>query len=170
MGFKRTSQLLNIGASVNESAANTFTEEQLNLPLSTLDREVFIVTDLELTISSPDAPAPGVATAVFASLTKTSQTAIANINQAECIGRIVKFSEQNAAGGTVVYADSHPTVRMSTGTKEDFLAVIATPNFFIQVAGQNNAGAEASQAKLTGYRAVADASLYAALVTEELNA
>ena len=42
-GLKRTSANLNIGGTVTESAANTYTEEEVSLPLSSLDREVFVV-------------------------------------------------------------------------------------------------------------------------------
>ena len=43
MALKKTSEIVSISFSLNESAANTFTQEQIDLQLSPLDQEVFVV-------------------------------------------------------------------------------------------------------------------------------
>ena len=50
----------------------------------------------------------------------------------------------------------------------DYLGIIATNDFFVQVAGVNNAAAHGVSGKLYGYRAQASADIYAALVQSEV--
>ena len=50
----------------------------------------------------------------------------------------------------------------------DYIALIATNNFFVQVEGSNNAVAKTLSGRVWGYRARADASTYAALVQSEV--
>ena len=50
----------------------------------------------------------------------------------------------------------------------EYIGIIATNDFFIQVAGAGNAAAKGMDGKLYGYRAVADADIYAALVQSEV--
>jgi hypothetical protein len=47
-GLTQTSSLIQISASVTESAVNTFTVEQVDLQLNPLDREVFVVQAVDL--------------------------------------------------------------------------------------------------------------------------
>jgi hypothetical protein len=53
-------------------------------------------------------------------------------------------------------------------TALEYLGIIATDNFFIQVQGNDNQGAKNMSCKVYGYRARADAAVYAALVQSEL--
>ena len=50
----------------------------------------------------------------------------------------------------------------------DYVALIATNNFFVQIQGSGNAGAKSVAGRVYGYRARADASTYAALVQSEV--
>ena len=50
----------------------------------------------------------------------------------------------------------------------DYLAIIATNDFFIQVRGTNNTNVKSMRGKLYGYRAIADAGTFAALTQSEL--
>ena len=50
----------------------------------------------------------------------------------------------------------------------DYIGIIATNDFFVQVQGTANGGAKGVAGKIYGYRAVADASIYAALVQSEV--
>ena len=52
-GLKQTSSTVAIGFSVTESAANTFTQTAVDLNLSPLDREVFVVQAIDLTLGAP---------------------------------------------------------------------------------------------------------------------
>ncbi len=50
----------------------------------------------------------------------------------------------------------------------DYLGIIATNDFFVQIKGDGNASAKKVQGKLYGYRAKATADIYAALVQSEV--
>jgi hypothetical protein len=168
MALKQTSALLNIGGSVTQDAANTFTEAEVSLPLSSLDREVFIVTDIWIDQGFPELIA---SKRVFlqSQVTKTSQTAATSINNPDLIGSL----NESVLGGTAEFSyasSAFPANIGTSGQSRDHLAVIATPNFFINIRGSNMTGASSAECRVQGYRAKADADLYAALVTEELNA
>ena len=49
-GLKETSSLITISARVDETAANTFTAQKIDLQLNPLDNEVFIVYSIDLDI------------------------------------------------------------------------------------------------------------------------
>ena len=53
-------------------------------------------------------------------------------------------------------------------TQLEYLAIIATNDFFIQIIGGNNLAAKGMSGRLYGVRAKADASIYAALVQSEV--
>lgn len=168
MSFKKTSSVFNVGASVTESAANTFTQEQVTLPLSSLDREVFIMTDVQMSGGNIIGSA-GVSATSDVQVTKTSQTGLLGINDPDILGKLITKIDNNVPTGPAVMEDRHPGNSFSTGTDRDYLAIIATPNFFIATVSSNQAGALSAQCRITGYRAKANADTYAALVTEELN-
>jgi hypothetical protein len=164
-GLKQTSSVVAIGFRAAETVANTFVESSIDLNLSPLDREVFVVLAINLDPSTPDVTA-GTTTRVMSSLTTTSQTAVVNINESNCL------------------ANSNNTIRMGAGSIEgvpfqtlgletppatlEFIGIIATNDFFVQCQGQGNTGLKAVNGKLYGYRAVADASIFAALVQSEV--
>ena len=50
----------------------------------------------------------------------------------------------------------------------DYIGIIATNDFFVQIAGTNNLSAKTMQGKMYGYRARATADIYAALVQSEV--
>ena len=162
-GLKQTSSVVSIGFGVDESAANTFTQGQIDLNLSPLDREVFVVLAVNLDPFTPEAIA-GTDTKVESSLTTTSQTAVANLSNANCL----------AASGNFIKADATVAVAFQSLGAEtppatlEYIGIIATNDFFIQVKGTNNTAAKGMDGKLYGYRAVADADIYAALVQSEV--
>lgn len=166
MGFKKRTDLINVSGSANETAANTFTQLEVSLDLDPLNREVFIVTDCYLDPYTPSSVA-GTNTQVGASLTNVSRTAVASIGDSQCISNV---SDRIFAGGAEFnFARINmPIAQQSTGSPRDYLAIISTPNFFVQVQGVNNTGALGSHFRLTGYRAQADADTYAALVASEV--
>ena len=164
-GLKASSSVVAIGFEVTESAANTFTQTNVDLNLSPLDREVFVVLSVQVDPSTPDALA-GIDTAVNAAITTTSQTALVNLSNSNCLafaGNSIK-----SAG----YADSG--VGFTAGLLEtppatlDYIGIIATNDFFVSVQGGNNLGAKKASGKMYGYRAVASADIYAALVQSEV--
>ena len=162
-GLKQTSSVVSIGFGVDESAANTFTQGQVDLNLSPLDREVFVVLAVNLDPFTPEAIA-GTDTKVESSLTTTSQTAVANLSNSNCL----------AASGNFIKADATLAVAFQSLGAEtppatlEYIGIIATNDFFIQVKGTGNTAAKGMDGKLYGYRAVADADIYAALVQSEV--
>ena len=162
-GLKQTSSVVAIGFSVPESAPNTFTEGSVDLNLSPLDREVFVVLSINLDASFPDIIAP-LATNVRAALTTTSQTAVPTLANSNCLARLTEAIEH----------DGIAAVSFSTSAGEtppatlEYIGIIATNDFFIQVAGTNNATAKGVSGKMYGYRARASADIYAALVQSEV--
>ncbi len=78
-GLKQTSSVVSIGFGVDETTPNTFKQDQIDLNLSPLDREVFVVLAINLNPFTPEAVA-GKDTSVQCSLTTTSQTGVTNID------------------------------------------------------------------------------------------
>ena len=56
-GLKQTSSVVPIGFSVDETGANTFTQASVDLNLSPLDNEVFVVLAINLDPFTPDSVA-----------------------------------------------------------------------------------------------------------------
>ena len=83
-GLKASSSVVAIGFEVTESAANTFTQTSVDLNLSPLDREVFVVLSVQVDPSTPDSLA-GTDTAVNAAITTTSQTGLVNLSNSNCL-------------------------------------------------------------------------------------
>ena len=164
-GLKQSSSTVSIGFEVVESAPNTFAEAQIDLNLSPLDREVFVVQAIDLTLSSPDAIA-ATDTAFAGSVTTTSQTAVAELNDANCMA--VAVNQIRAAGFVDGGVGFSQTAGESPNTLLEYVAIIATNDFFAQVLGANNGVAGRMTGKLYGYRAVASADIYAALVQSEV--
>lgn len=164
-GLKQSSSTVAIGFELTESAANTFTEGSVDLNLSPLDREVFVVTAINLDPLAPDAVA-GTNTQVTCSLTTTSQTSTVNLSNSNCLA--TANLDIRAAGfvdGGVAFTRNGMETPPAT---LDYIGIIATNDFFIQIKGAQNLSAKAVGGKMYGYRAVASADIYAALVQSEV--
>ena len=164
-GLKPTSQLISIGFGASESAANTFTQERVDLQLNVLDREVFVVQAIDLDPLPPD-NVLGTNSQVEASLTTTSRTAVASLASAVTLAVKKVFCRSGSA--------TSPAVGYESGSMEtpptnmEYLGIIATNDFFVQIEGTNNASAKGVAGKMYGYRAQADADTFAALTQSEL--
>lgn len=163
VGLKQTSSVVTIGFSVAESAANTFTQDSVDLNLSPLDREVFVVLAVNLDPESPEM-IDGLSTAVNCSLTTTSQTGVQSLANSNCMSIA---NERIRADVGVAVGFSTQALETPPSTLE-YIGIIATNDFFVQVAGQNNTLAKGVSGKLYGYRARADAAIYSALVQSEV--
>lgn len=164
-GLKQTSSVVPIGFGLTESAANTFTQSQIDLNLSPLDREVFVVLAVNLDSDFPDA-LPGIDTRVRAALTATSQTSMPDLSNANCMSRLTQAIEASGyVDGGVGFTSQALETPPST---LEYIGIIATNDFFVQIQGTNCAGAKSMSGKLYGYRAVATADIYAALVQSEV--
>ena len=167
-GLKQSSSLITIGFSVSEQAVNTFTQGQVDLQLNPLDNEVFVVQAINLDPLAPDVT-PGVNTATSASLTSTSKTGVANLSDSNCLA--TSRDDIRTEVGLAAVSAGVAFTRTSMETPPaglEYIGIIATNDFFIQVAGQGNTNAKGVSGKMYGYRATASSSIYAALVQSEL--
>lgn len=164
-GLKDTSSTVAIGFSVTETAANTFTQGSVDLNLDPLNNEVFVVQAINLEAGIPDALA-GQNTDVITSLTTTSQTAVQFLDNTNCLVTASRFIRgAGLIDGGVGFSSG---AGEAVPTQLEYLGIIATNDFFIQIQGANNLGAKGVTGKLYGYRARADASIYSALVQSEV--
>ena len=161
-GLKQTSSVVAIGFSVPESAANTFTQSSVDLNLSPLDREVFVVLAVNLDPETPDLTATNSTTTV--SLTTTSQTAVSTLADSNCLA---VAQQRIQADATRAVGFQQQSLETPPATLE-YIGIIATNDFFVQINGANNTVAKGVSGKVYGYRARADASIYSALVQSEV--
>tara|TARA_R110000737_G_scaffold200791_1_gene220302 strand:+ start:10 stop:537 length:528 start_codon:yes stop_codon:yes gene_type:complete len=164
-GLKQSSSVVSIGFLVDEAGPNTFTQGQVDLNLSPLDREVFVVLAVNMDPFTPDALA-AVDTKVESSLTTTRQTSVANLSNSNCLaasGNYIK-SAGFVDGGVAFQSIGAETPPANL----DFIGIIATNDFFVQVAGAGNANARGVSGKMYGFRATANADIFAALVQSEV--
>jgi hypothetical protein len=167
MGFKKTSELLNIGAFLS-CADGTPTQTTVNLPLSSLDREVFVVTDVSLDHSPLIEPAPGQNAQITASVNRNGD-GIQYLHNPDTIAHTQFTIDVGAGGAFLTQRNSYPD-ESTSGTSRDFLNIIATPDFVLAGSFSTSAGGASNRnvyARITGYRAIADAATYSALVVEE---
>ena len=167
MALKKTSEIVAIGFDIVEAAANTFTQKGVDLQLSPLDQEVFVVLAVDLDPSPPSAVA-GVNTASEMSISATSLTSVGIINNSAVLAntKMNIESEATALPGTGV-----GFTRTSLDTPQgglEYIAIISTNDFFVQIEGRNNSAAKNGFGRMWGYRARADAATYAALVQSEV--
>lgn len=164
MALKRTSEPFIISTSVDESAANTFTQSEIAVNLNPLDQEVLLILAVDLDSFAPDV-VTGLNTRQVLSVSTSSQTAVVGINDSACIAsqtidcktdgvNHVSFDRLLAAG---------PTSSMI-----DYISILATNNFYVQTQGLNNTGAKGGNVRMWAVRAKADSATYAALVNSEL--
>jgi len=164
-GLKSTSSTVAIGFSVSEVAPNTFAQAQVDLNLSPLDREVFVVQAIDLTLQSPNGIA-GVDTATAGSITTTRRVAVAELSDSNCLA--VAVNQIRAAGFVDGGVGFSQTAGESPNTLLEYVGIIATNDFFIQCIGDGNVGLTRMTGKLYGYRATANADIFAALVQSEV--
>jgi hypothetical protein len=163
--FKQTSSEIQISGGVSETAPNTFTQEQVDLSLSPLDNEIFVVTAIDLDLQAPDAVAT-VDTDFTAYVSSTSQTATVGIDNSNVLTSSRK--DIRAAGFADCGVPFHQQGLTTPQGSTMYLGIIATNNFFIGCQGNGNLAAKRANVRLYGYRATATASVYAALVQSEV--
>ena len=165
-GLKSTSSLIAISGLVIESAANTFTQTQIDLQLNPLDNEVFVVQAIDMNLTPPDADVTLESTYVTASLSTTNRTSVGSIASssvmAEAQERLVNDTNSGAMAAFSRKAGEVPS------TDLPYITIISTNDFFAQIEGRGNTSAKGSRFRVWGYRARADAAQYAALVQSEV--
>ena len=162
-GLKETSSIITIGASVLETAADTFTSQQVDLQLNPLDNEVFVVYGIDVDVLEPTLK-PGANTEIKASVSTTARTTVGGLESSNVLAtsRITIQSDSGEVVRGQFSSDSAPATNL------DYLGIIATNDFFLNIQGINNTAARSATCRVYGVRAKADASVYAALVQSEL--
>ena len=162
MGFKKTSDTVQISFALNEAVVDTFVEEEVALTLDILNNEIFVVLAVDL---DPQAPSQvnGVSTQTQMSLCASSQTAPQLLSNSNCLAeeRLNIHSDAANIGSGAVFRQSNGSTPPAT---LDYIGIIATNNFFVQLKGNNNSSTRSGTGRIWGYRARADSSTYAALV------
>jgi len=166
-GLKPSSSTIVISGSLIEGAPNTFQELRVPLTLNVLDREVFVLTAVDLNGSMPDADAGVAENIVRGSLSTTSRLGVGTIAQSNVFGalRNVVVNDTGAGVPAGVFSDSSTE---SPHAQLEYIAIIATNDFFAQIQGVNNTKVKAMDFRLWGYRAIASADQFAALTQSEL--
>jgi hypothetical protein len=167
MALKATSQPVAIGFSITETGPNTFTQSRIDLQLSPLDQEVFVVLAVDLDPSPPDS-VTATNTASEMSLSSTSLTGVGNLNQSQVLAN-TKLQIETEAGAAPGVGIGFTRTSLDTPQGDlGYIALIATNDFFVQIEGRNNLAPKAGFGRMWGYRAKADAATYAALVQSEV--
>jgi hypothetical protein len=165
MGFKKTSELIAVSFGLTELAPNTFIQEEIALQLDVLNNEIAVIVGVDLDVANPDAVA-ATDTAVRASISATSLTDVGNLSQSNTIATA---RESIMAAGFVDGGVAFTRAAESTPFgNADYISLIATNNFFAQLAGSSNVGLSSVTGRVWLYRAKADSSTYAALVQSEV--
>jgi hypothetical protein len=162
-GLKGTSAIVQIGSDVTETAANTFTSQKIDLQLNPLDQEVFVILAVNLDLTAPDL-LPGTTTNTNFSISSTQRTSVGSLTDSNVIAH--KRSQIQDNGVTAVF-DEH-IAGETPAASLDYVYIVATNDFFLNITGTNNANAKTGISRVYGYRARASASVYAALVNSEL--
>ena len=164
MGLKKTSEIVAISFSLNETAANTYSSETIPLTLSPLDQEVFVVVAVDMDPSAPDCIA-GARTQSLANLTKSPQTSYKNLGNSNTVAT-AKRELVVEAGGTAAGAFQQSALDTPVA-QAAYIDIIATNDFSVAILGVNNLVPMSLNGRIWGYRAKADGPTYAALVESE---
>ena len=164
-GLKQSSAIIAISSNVVETAANTLTSTTIDLALSPLDNEVFVITMVDLDLQTPNLIA-GTRAATDATLSTVARTTVGNLGDNDVVAVARKFVEGAAGLTTAVSNETEAPDQASPGM--DYLAIVFTSDMFLNVLGQNNTAAMNVQCRVWGYRATASAAIYAAGVQQEL--
>ncbi len=164
MGFKKTSETIAISFGVTSRAADTYTEEEIALQLDVLNNEIFVVLACDLNPTVPQYVG-GTNTNTAAAVASTSQATIGKLSESNVIAVAELDIRTDAPTNGVGF--SRLAQEAYTGDL-DYIALIATNNFFVGVTSANTGVAQTVNGRIFGYRARADASTYAALVQSEV--
>lgn len=164
-GLTASSGIIAVSSSVVETAPNTYTQLAVDLNLDPLNNEVFVVVAVDLNPQFPDGIA-AVDTATQAALATTSRTTLGFI---EDFNVLASSSCAIRAGGFVDGGVGFTQASLETPPANlDYIGIVATSDVFLGVQGTNNGGAKRVGMRMWGYRARAQAQIYAALVQSEV--
>jgi len=171
-GLKQTSSQLVVSFGLTESGPNSITDERIDLQLNALDNEVFVVTGVKLDLEAPSCLV-GATPARYknqVALTKQNPNQVLmDLSQSTCFAtssiQIFTIADANTGVSFISTVMENDT---DAPTNVEYLDIIATPDFYVQIQGTGQTDEMSVSGKLYGYRAKADASTYAGLVQSEL--
>jgi len=166
MALKPSSQIFTIGAEVDESGANTFTQTTIDIQLNPLDNEVLAIYAVDIQLDAPDNNAPS-SSANEAALTTNTRTSLGKISQSQTVATAASFIRCAAGSVDGVPFESRSMVDSPTGAV-DYIQLVATSDLFFGVKGSGNTNPRSARCKIWARRMTADAATYAALVQSEL--
>ena len=162
-----TSDPFFVNGNVTETAADTYTQEEISLPLDSLNREGILVHAVYWTTSDPSRVVNALSD-IRCQLTSTSKTGIVGANDANLISR----REIVITGGAAEFSGPHIVDFVGSESPyqvSDNLGLIATDNVFLAVEGRNQTLPRTAQFRMVCSRIKLSADAYAALVTNELS-
>jgi len=163
--MKRITAQVSIGAVIVESAPGAFTEQQINIPLSAVDRQGFVIQECYIMSLEP-LPVAGATTSSNVRITKTSQAGIINVSDPMLIDSQEKICYFTGASSDMFQTDL--LIGPTSEGQGDYLTILATENAFIQIVGFNNPVPLEASVRLVGYFAELGSNEYNALVLDEL--
>lgn len=163
-GLKPTSGVIVISSGITESAADTFTDQKVDMQLNVLDREVFVVTAVDIDVRPPG-NRTDTKTQASMSVSTTERTSVGGLDKSNVLA-VANITIENV-GDTCVAVNSYSSTE-SPHAQLEYIGIIATNDFYLNIQGSNNGFALAGNARLWGYRAQADAATFAALTQSEL--
>ena len=167
-GVTVTSSIITISGTTVEAVAGTLLEEQVSLSLDVLNREVLLVYAIDINNFFPDA-ITGVDTTVSGSLSSTSRNTIGRIGNTNVLGcseSAIRAAGFGAGDGGVGFTQVSPET--PTANALDYVGIIATNDFFVQVQGINNLTPKGANWRIWCARAKVTADIYTALVQGEV--
>lgn len=175
-GLTASSEQIVVSFSLSEANPNSVISERVDLQLNALDQEVFVVTGVKLDLEACDAriaTGAAVRTRSFASISKqdvsSSALGFGLANPSVIATASTEFQCEDTGGPTPVTATLfHMENSIDTPSQLEYVDVIATPDFFVNIFGVANNDAKSVEGKIYGYRAKASAAIYASLVQSEL--
>jgi hypothetical protein len=165
--YKITSDPFFVNGNVTETAPDTFTTQEISLPLDSLNQEGILVHGVYFTGSDPDRIA-NLSSFLDFQLTATRKIAIVGANDANLIG----YQQKVTTGGAAEFSGPHIIEMIGSQSPYqlmDNLMLVATDNLFLSIKGLNQTGVSAVQVRVVCSRVKLTASAYAALVTNELS-
>jgi len=161
-----TSDPFYVGGRVVQSAADTYTELEISLPLDSLNQEGIIVHAVYFSGDEPELQAGK--SLISGQVTSTSKTAIVGTNDANLLAVQQKF----ITGGAAEFSGPHIIDVVASNEPfqvSDNLGLVATDNLFFGIDSDLQANPKAMNVRIVCSRIKLTASAYAALVTNELN-
>jgi len=165
-GVTVTSSIITISGRTVETAPGVLAEDTVALSLDILNREVLLVYAIDLNTALPDAIA-ATDTSIEASISSTTRATIGRISDVNVLGTAqLGIRAAGFVDGGVSFQEISPETPTSNAL--DYVGIIATNDFFVQVQGSGNVGVKSANWRMWCARAKVSADIYAALVQSEV--